>query len=553
MSGAKVRRLYSRQSLGRAPNGGVHNALCCPFKAWPWRQRQCNLRLRPVESHLRVKMISCQWIKWQMESDVLYKMVLEEILLLLWRKVVFRFDRVVNTVQSTVLDLSGTSWCCSITKQFQFSWTLTQQSLGSSRPSIFLPKYFHLVLELSNQSTSDFAWESHNTQHLFLVTGTASFCMPRNHITKKCRFFWLYVNPTTGIYCSRPSTRYSLANYPITEHFQMWLNKFWHSFWSGWVKNSKGVSVSTWAHKIRELLLVHRISEVLTEREKTVSYSFLQQREEKILSTINSRHFPPIHPEEVHLRRPPRCDQPIFSFVFHLLPRHRRVPLSKRRCCNEAKLLLINEKASSSVATVRSDASEPRATIHAWDPANFASSHSVTAAWHIVSPGHGRCRLTCKQAFSAMHLNLQRRCSVCSTLSLAGCRKPIVSAGLRTFPCSASFDPLLMWKSTSDWHKELNNAERTRGKVWLAEIRERDPKTWHRRQEGEGKVLRKCWWNISVAAAIPFEFILPFGESEFNTRCFFFIMHAVCCLPAGCEFVMNALLLCFISLPIKVV
>lgn len=38
MSDASVRRLYSRRSLGRAPNGGVHNALCCPFKARPWRR-----------------------------------------------------------------------------------------------------------------------------------------------------------------------------------------------------------------------------------------------------------------------------------------------------------------------------------------------------------------------------------------------------------------------------------------------------------------------------------------------------------------------------------
>lgn len=149
----------------------------------------------------------------------------------------------------------------------------------------------------------------------------------------------------------------------------------------------------------------------------------------------------------------PCCDQPIFSFVFHLLPRHRRVPLSKWRCCNEPKLLLINEKASSCAATVRSSASEPRATIHACEPANFASSHSVTVPWHILSRGHGYCLLIFKQAF--LQCFWICRGLLCLYMpSLPGCGKAIALVGLSTFSCSASYDPILVLKSTSDWHEE---------------------------------------------------------------------------------------------------
>lgn len=135
---------------------------------------------------------------------------------------------------------------------------------------------------------------------------------------------------------------------------------------------------------------------------------------------------------------PPCCDQPIFSFVFHLLPWHRRVPLSKWRCCNEAKLLLINEKASSSAATVRSATSEPGAAIHTRDRANFASSHSVTVPWHIFRPGHGCCTLIFKQTFLCFWVC---RGLMCSTPSLPGHGRPIVLAGLcACFPAMLAFD-----------------------------------------------------------------------------------------------------------------
>lgn len=192
--------------------------------------------------------------------------------------------------------------------------------------------------------------------------------------------------------------------------------------------------------KTGELLQVHRISEVLTEKEKNTTVSYSNGWEEKKKKTFYQHltTFSTQTPGRSAFAAPPCCDQPIFSFVFHLLPWHRQVPLSKWRCCNEAKLLLINEKASSSAATVRSATSEPAAAIHTRDRANFASSHSVTVPWYIFRPGHGCCTLIFKQTFLCFWVC---RGLICSTPSLPGRGKPIVLAGLcACFPAMLVFD-----------------------------------------------------------------------------------------------------------------
>lgn len=251
----------------------------------------------------------------------------------------------------------------------------------------------------------------------------------------------------------------------------------------------------------------------------------------------------------------PCCDQPILSFVFHLLPRHRRVPLSKWRCCNEPKPLLINEKASSSAATVRSSASEPRATIHAWEPANFASSHSVTVPWHILSPGTWLLQVHLQTSIFTMLLNLQRLILPSHAFTSRLWKSNRLGRFMHVFLLcelwSSSSVKIHQWLAQGVKRKTMWRGQGGRSD-WL-----RYERGIQRRDTSYNRARGKFWGgadgtSLLLLLQFPFSSFFLFGEGEFITWGVF-VIHVVCCLVVGCEFVINALLRCFIGLQIKVV
>lgn len=251
-----------------------------------------------------------------MESDVLRKMRLGEIIL---RKVGFGFGRVVYIVRTSVLN-----FLVDQVDVVHSTWNPNDMILVAlwhiKGSSVHITKFFLSCYWDGGTTRFTTLSENHaDKRHLFMFTGAASICTQR--ITAKtCRCLWLQVNPTTGICCARPSADVSIVQLSNHRAFPDVAKQiFGVQFQSGrmW-KAANEQEIQVGLIKTGELLQVHWISEVLTEKEKntTVSHSDGLEREKKILSTSISWHFPPRRPEEVLLRRPPAAISPFSPLSF---------------------------------------------------------------------------------------------------------------------------------------------------------------------------------------------------------------------------------------------